>query len=99
MMLFPQTPAPLSARLDQFTTAAAIKSVLPYTRELERSEIDVEVTGGAVRLTGKAPCDAAIKKAIEIVAFFTSKPVFSSILPTARPRSWLERYLKTKRNF
>ncbi|MDW5317075.1 BON domain-containing protein [Rhizobium sp. PL01] len=85
---------PFSAQLAPFpnhcATSAALRCLFAYSRELEDSQIEVEVADGVIILTGSAPCDAAVRKAVGIATDLTSKPVLNHIQvkatsPTASP--------------
>lgn len=78
-MLFLDFSTPDVSSSGHCATCAAIRSLLAYAQGLEGCRIDVEVSQGIVMLTGHASCDAAVDKAIEIAADFSSKPVHSTI--------------------
>lgn len=80
MMLFPHPLGPSLPSSDQFATGPAIKSLLSYAEELGECLIDVEIVDGAIILSGYAPSDAAVIRAIEIVSAFTSKPVVCGVV-------------------
>ncbi len=80
MMLFSPPVGPLSPSPDQFSTGQAIRCLLSYAEDLGDCAIDVEIADGTVLLTGHASSDAAVARAIEIVAGFTSRYVVCRIL-------------------
>jgi len=80
MMLFSPPLGQLSPSPDQFSTGPAIRCLLSYAEDLGDCVIGVEITDDTVLLTGHASSDAAVARAIEIVAGFTSRRVVCRIL-------------------
>ena len=89
-MLLLSFSAQMAPAPNHCATSAALRCLFAYSRELDDCQIEVEVADGVVILTGSAPCDAAVCKAIGIATDLTSKPVLSHIEvtatgPTAKP--------------
>lgn len=80
MMLFSPPSGPLSPSPDQSSTGSAIKCLLSYAEELGDCLIDVEITDDTILLSGHAPSEAAVVRAIEIVTAFTSRRVVCGVV-------------------
>ena len=84
MMLFSPLTRPLPSLPDQFSTGSAIRSLLSYAEDFDDCAIDVEISDDAVLLTGEVSSNAAVARAIDIVAGFTSRRVVCHILVASK---------------
>lgn len=82
-MLLLSFSAQMAPSPNHCATSAALRCLFAYTRELENCQIGVEVADGVIILTGSAPCDAAVRKAVGIATDLTSMPALSHIQLTA----------------
>lgn len=78
-MLLLSFSAQMAPSPNHCATSAALRCLFAYSRELENCQIEVEVADGVIILTGSAPCDAAVRKAVGIATDLTSMPALSRI--------------------